>query len=363
MRTRIPCVLALLLLGTPAFAQDFFGSGKPPLFKEEDLDRRFARSRIGRMMNDGTENTDCLQVIGALFTVLSEVAPSLHKRDETFSVDPVLLQALQLQVTNPRFPGAAYLTAMVRRVQLDRKLPDAWLQTAAKINDRVQIIDVSKLAFLNDGLQLIDSYAFTLDALRAQHELQVKRATTMSTTSDREFRDRFLDREIAWNKLRLLDIVPETRSCPKSSFNPKKKNRVTSRRLSAGTSFVACLEPIPPKQDDDVMKFNVSMAKVLGAKPKPPSVLIRAKLADKQYIDLEKLPEGAPVLVRGRFWDMNKAVTDLEVREALLFVDRDWSQGAVLADPNAVARCPAAINELTGTASGVMQPGGFGRHP
>ena len=46
------------------------------------------------------------------------------------------------------------------------------------------------------------------------------------------------------------------------------------------------------------------------------------------------------------------------MRDALLFQDRDWSQNAALADPNAVAACPVAFNELTGMAP--IQPGGFG---
>ncbi|MBS1150943.1 MAG: hypothetical protein H6Q89_2641, partial [Myxococcaceae bacterium] len=42
-----------------------------------------------------------------------------------------------------------------------------------------------------------------------------------------------------------------------------------------------------------------------------------------------------------------------------LFEDRDFSRGVVLGDPNSVAQCPLAINELTGVAP--VQPGGF-RH-
>ena len=45
-------------------------------------------------------------------------------------------------------------------------------------------------------------------------------------------------------------------------------------------------------------------------------------------------------------------------RDALIFEDRDFSRGVYLGDPNAVAACPLAINELTGVAP--VQPGGFG---
>jgi hypothetical protein len=36
----------------------------------------------------------------------------------------------------------------------------------------------------------------------------------------------------------------------------------------------------------------------------------------------------------------------IELRDAQIFEDRDFSKGVLLADPKAVARCPMAINEL-----------------
>ena len=35
---------------------------------------------------------------------------------------------------------------------------------------------------------------------------------------------------------------------------------------------------------------------------------------------------------------MDKDITHLELRDAVVFEDRDWSKGAMLADPAAVAR-------------------------
>jgi len=55
-------------------------------------------------------------------------------------------------------------------------------------------------------------------------------------------------------------------------------------------------------------------------------------------------------MVCGRFSAFKKAVDDVELRDALLFQDRDWSQGAVLADPTVVAHCPFAVNDLMGPA-------------
>ena len=65
------------------------------------------------------------------------------------------------------------------------------------------------------------------------------------------------------------------------------------------------------------------------------------------------------MLVRGRLWDLNQGVTKVELREALLFLDPDWSQGATLALPGAVEGCSLAVNDLTGLAP--QQPAGF-RH-
>ena len=86
---------------------------------------------------------------------------------------------------------------------------------------------------------------------------------------------------------------------------------------------------------------------------------ITARLADKQFVNLDQVPKGTRMLVRRRLWEYKKGITDVEVRDALLFQDRDWSQGALLADPNATAACPVAFNELTGMAP--SQPGGFGQ--
>src|SRR4051812_1531068 len=108
---RSPLLPCLLLLSCPALAQAdlLFGSGKPPIFKEEELDRRFLKSKVNRALNQGTQDPRCAQLLGGLLTVLAEVAPMLHKRDENFYVDPALVQALNTQLTTPRFPGNAYL--------------------------------------------------------------------------------------------------------------------------------------------------------------------------------------------------------------------------------------------------------------
>jgi hypothetical protein len=88
-------------------------------------------------------------------------------------------------------------------------------------------------------------------------------------------------------------------------------------------------------------------------------VQVTARLQDKQYLDLSRVPKGSRMLVRGRLWDFKKAVTEVELRDVLLFQDRDWAQGALLANPEVISACPFAVNELTGAAP--SQPGGFGQ--
>ena len=80
-------------------------------------------------------------------------------------------------------------------------------------------------------------------------------------------------------------------------------------------------------------------------------------MAKKTIADLPDI-RGKRVLVRGRLWDMNASLTVFEIRDAYLFGDPDLSQGVFLADPQAVARCPLAANDLAGS----RQPGGFGQH-
>ena len=71
MRFRLLAV-ALALSSSSAFAQKevFFGSGKPPVFKETDTDRRFGKSRIAKALSSGTEDPNCVQLLGGLFTAL-----------------------------------------------------------------------------------------------------------------------------------------------------------------------------------------------------------------------------------------------------------------------------------------------------
>jgi hypothetical protein len=349
-------LLLCLLFASPALAQKelFFGNGKPVVFREEGRDRQFAKTKFAKALATGTEDPNCVQLMGGMLTALAEVIPLLHGRDANFTLDPTLLQAMQLQlgtptgaaqvgynvVTTPRFPAVDMLQAMVRRVLIDKRVPDEWLATAEAINGTVRIIDLGKLKLGNEQLKLIDSAYFTLPALRDRYELEVLRVNS-AVTSDvaSEFRDAYLDREVAWGNVVLVDTGVKAQK----RFTKGKKQAPGPEQLGA---VLIWSPPDPRKQEIHYQKVAVA-----------PPVTLYVSLAAKQFIDLEKVPRGKRMLVKGRFWEMNQAVTEVEIRDALLFEDRDFSAGVVLADPNAVAACPLAVNDLTGTAP--VQPGGF----
>jgi len=341
-RLTLPLCALALTLGPAAFgqAEQIFGTGKPPIFKEQGPDRRFDKSRLNKLLHQGPTDGPCLQLAGAMLTAVAEVAPSLHKRDENFTLDPALLQTFNQQLNTPAFPGTQYLVAMVRRVLIDGKLPRAWLDTAERINPSVRIIDVTKLRFLAEGVKPIDSMYFTVAMLKQRHELEVQRATSAARdTAYLAFRDSYLDRTVAWGSFQLLDV------------GPRKKGK--GRKAVDDGTIVATLELIEARASDN--ELQIFMPKV-----KTQTTRVIAELAPRQYVDLYKFPKGKRVLVRGRLWELNKDLSQLELREALIFEDRDWSMGALLADPQVYSQCSAAVNELTGTAP--VQPGAFGQH-
>jgi len=342
-----PALLALVLglLSLPASAQ-LFNPGSPPVFKEEELDKRFTKSKVHQVLLKGTNDPNCVQVVGGLLTLLGETAPYFHKRDENFYLDPMLAQALSTQLTNQRFPGSTYFVAMVRRVLIDRKLPQDWLETANALSPYYPVLDVAKLRMLAEGVKPVDSFMLTLPVLRERYVTEVVRAnSTAASTAEAVFRDTYVDRDVVFGGLEFIDAALEKKKKVK-----KKRGAPVEEEPPA---VIARLVWYPPNP-------NAGQLQAFGVPTeKPKGVTVTARLAEKQYVNIDQLPKGTRLLVRGRLWEYKKGITDVEVREALLFEDRDWSQGALLADPNATAACPVAYNELTGMAP--SQPGGFGQ--
>jgi hypothetical protein len=347
MRSARLAALVLGLLALPAAAttpEFFFGTGQAPVFREEDMDKRFTRTRLYQALGQGTNDPSCAQVVGAMFTLLGETGPLFHKRDENFMLDPALVQALSTQLVNPRFPGNAFFVSMVRRVLIDQKLSPEWLATAQALAPHYPAMDLTKLRFLSEGVRPLDSFLLTLPVLRERYKEDVERATSVAaSTAEALFRDNYLDHQLAFSGVEVVDIKLE---------KPKKK------RLKKGeepekpymVARLAWVEPEKPTEAQYEFQF--------GKPRKRARVDITAKLAESQYVDLNKLLRGTKVLVRGRFWEYKKGLTAIEMREALLFPERDWTQVSFLVDPAALATCPLAINDLTGLAP--TQPGAFG---
>ena len=325
---RALCALCVLL-AVPAFAQKeaLFNLGKPVTFKEQDIDKRFKKSRLAKALETGTEDPACTQLLGGLF----------------FALDPAVMNALETQLSTPAFPASAYLVAMVRRVRIEGKLPDAWLETAKALNAKVQIIDLGRLRYLNEEPSPIDSIHFTLSKLRECYVVEVIQANSaVSADAAANFRDAYLDREVAWGGATLIDAGARRNQ-------PLKKGK---KPVPGMEELIAIFGWLPPEATPQGLQF---FGKAPAEKPRP--VQIFARLKPKQYVDLEKIPRGHRMLVKGRFWEMNQSIDEVEVRDALIFEDRDFSHGVVLGEPGTVAQCPFALNEITGVAP--QQMGGF----
>src|SRR5688572_28531457 len=101
-----PLFAALVFFIVPALAQSpaevFFGNGKPYVFTEAPLDRRFQKTRLFKELSEGPSSDACASVLGGLLTALAETGPALHKRDENFYLDPLIAFGLEAQMTLPR---------------------------------------------------------------------------------------------------------------------------------------------------------------------------------------------------------------------------------------------------------------------
>jgi hypothetical protein len=315
-----------------------FGDGRAPLLHEDAMDRRFKKSSLAKLLGSGASPEGCRELLAGLFVALAETLPSLHRRDLNFWLDPVLIDAVNAQLSTPQFPALTFLQFMVRRLLLEHRLPDEWLATALALSPQYPLIDVPKLRAANEQLDLADSALLTIALVRERYAAEVLKATTAGRADAvARFRDTYLDRLISWPSLVVLDVI-----------EPAAKRRAGELRpLVAHLAWVDAAAG-PTKVD------------LLGAHRAPADpVFVLAKLAPKQFVDLEGLSKGQRVRLKGRLWEMNRAGNELEVRDAVLFYDRDWAAGVTLGDRAHLAQCPQALNDLTGISPD--QQGGF-RH-
>jgi len=346
-------LLIAFLTCFPVFAQTpktvIFGEGRRPAFREEAIDRKFQRSRLARALNEGTADENCRALLGGLLTALAEMAPFFHNRDENLHLDPSLWAAIQTQLDTPSFPASAYLLSMVRHVLIQRRMPEAWLKTAENINTTYNIIDLAKLKLISEGLSPIDSFLLTLPVLKQRFDEDVLAVTSASKVDVvTEFKDTYIDRAVTFPGLPLVDIGLY------SAKTKKKLPQPPNTSLGQLNELVAVFRWVIPGQASNVTS-------TLRGSRQPPlkAITVYAYLAPRQYINLDRIPKGARLMVKGRLWANNADLTQVEIQNALLFEDRDWSQNALLALPGMVDKCPFAVNDLTGVAP--LQPGGFNR--
>ena len=343
----------VLLTCFPVFAQSpkiaIFGDGRRPVFREEAIDKKFQSSRLARALNEGTSDENCKVLLGGLLTALAETAPFFHNRDENLYFNPNLLVAIQTQLNTPAFPASTYLVSMVRQVLIQKRLPETWLKTAENINTSYPMIDLSKLKFISEGISPIDSFFLTLPALKQRFDedvLAVNSASRVDVVT--EFKDTYLDREVTFPDMQLVDIGLYSAKTKKKLKQPPKTSLSQLNELVAVFSWV-----IPGQRQTLAASLGVEKKQKLKA------ITVYAYLAPRQYMNLDRIPKGAKLLLKGRVWSTNADLTEVEIKNALLFEDRDWPPNALLAPPGVVDQCPFAINDLTGVVP--LQPGGFNR--
>jgi hypothetical protein len=157
-----------------------------------------------------------------------------------------------------------------------------------------------------------------------------------------------VDRDVAWGNLILADIHKWEPPPPP----PPKKGRGKTP------------PPPPATQDDEVEKPYYVATLIVPVPPPPPSPLpepvkpsplrISVRLDPEQYVDVRKAVVLHRYLVRGRLWgfkpggDRPDAPTmTIELRDGLLFEDRDWSGYLGFASREDVARCELCVNDLS----------------
>ncbi len=345
-----------LLLGPALFATDARGeapdlfAAKPYVFRQTEKDRRFPKTLLAKALAQTPSDAACARVAASFLMGLAEAAPYFHKKDDRFMLFPGLVAPLE----SPRFPAGDYLVHLLRRVAIDGKAPESYLSTARDLKERFKApIDLARLAYAVDGLQPIDSMELTLGALLRRYDEEVHLAPSIAKSSalDR-FQDRYLDRDVAWDGLLLADI---------RKTEPRRMGPKGELRVGVQATF---LVPMAPKSPTSIPFFEA---------PKPDPVRIRALLAPDQYLDLKATVRSAKYVVRGRLWSFQAAAADpdlpsidIELREAIVFEDHDWSHYPGFASKQDCAICEACRNDLSPLGlkerQGLGPQDGFG-HP
>jgi hypothetical protein len=355
MRALLQSIALLLVLSAAARAQaqlvdpELFGDGKPPVFRQEDTDRRFLKTGINAALSAPPKDPACRRVLATLLVAYSDALVYLHRKDQNFYVDPTLLQTFNRGIVTSDFPATAYLAAMIRRTLIEKKVPEGWVQTAETLRGELQApIAVARMKLDADAVQTIDSFSFTIPALLDRYAREVKLAPSVSVdAAEDKFRDKYMDRDIAWGGLVLHDVAQQAPPEPPRGKKGKGKGKGKKK-------------PPPPEVETEaqelptwaVVGFVVGKAQeaipgLPGSGHAAPQLEIRARLKDGAPLEVGKLTRGERVLIKGHLWDVATNLGYVEVRDATLLPDPDWSSWAGLASPRDVAACNLAVNDLS----------------
>lgn len=337
MNTAIRLVpLALLLAGGASFAQapDLFAA-KPYAWKAAEKDARLPRTKLYKALSEPPRNPACAKVAATLLMAFAESAPYFHEKDDAF----VMFQSLVAPITTPAFPANEFLLHMLRRAMIDQKAPEAWLAAGRQLKARLQApIDLERLAYAVDGPQPIDSVYFGLNAFLERHQTEVLLAPSLAQDTARgDFEDRYLGRDVAWGGLLLVDVHKEESVRPKG----KKGQAAVVAEPPAYVATLVVPQALPPPDP-------------LFPRPRPEPIRLRATLLPEQYLDVKTAVRSGNYLVHGRLWNFKTGTGvegsppfEFEIRDALLFKDRDWTGFAGFADARDVAACELCVNDLS----------------
>ena len=344
--SQMVAALAVVLTAHSALAQvvdpELFGDGKAPVFKMEETDRRFTKTGIYAALSDPPKDPACRRIVATLLVAYADALPYLHRKDQNFYVDPALLQTLNRTILTPDFPATTFLASMIRKTLIDKKVPPAWRVTAETLRAQLNApIDVSRMQLDAQHITLIDSFSFNMPALLSRYAREVKLATSVAVPqAEDRFRDKYMDRDVAWNGLLLWDVAKELPPEP-----PKTSKRRRHKKA----------DDAPPPTPAELHTWAITgfpvgrpPPRIPGTAPqRAPEVQVRARLQDNQLVDLSKLVRGQPVLVKGHLWDIGPNMSYVEIRDAYIFTDANWSTWPGLATRADVAECAIAVNDLS----------------
>jgi hypothetical protein len=353
--SRVVLVLCASLVAWPALAQvvdpELFGDGHLPVYREEEDDRRFMKTGIYGALNTPPQEAACKRVVATLLVTYSEALLYLHRRDQNFYVDPALLNTLDKTASSPDFPARAYLAAMIRRTMIDKHVPAAWIQTSEQLRKELEApVQVARLQLFAQSVQPIESFSFTMPALLDRYAREVKLAPSVAAdAAEDRFRDKYMDRDVTWGGLILSDIAKE--APPPPPKGKKKSRKKTEEPAEPETVHTWAVVGFPVgKAPPTIPGMPVQSA---------PMVQIRARLKDDQLLDITKYVRGQRVLIKGHLWDIAQNMGWIEVRDADLFPDPDWSTWPGIATAEDVRNCPIAVNDIS--AYGFRQRPGKGQ--